>query len=423
MMCSIAGEVGIGRPLMDRIIQEEMLKTMSRRGPDDQGILMDEDVVLLHSRLAVVDIENGKQPMSCRYRNTDYTLVYNGELYNTEEIRNELKGEGESFIGHSDTEVLLKAFAHWGEGCVNKLNGIFAFAVWTHQKKKLFIARDRMGVKPFFYALPDGKFVFASEIKTLLKHPQIRPVIDRQGIGELFFIGPGRTPGCGVFRDILELRPGCCGTYGKNGLSVHSYWSLTDHPHEDDLPRTLKTVRNLVVDAIERQLVSDVPIGTFLSGGLDSSLISSVASRYFAKRGEKLQTFSVTYQDNARYFHQSKFQPDNDDVYIKKMVEYLGSEHYEYSIDTPQLTEALYAAVDARDLPGMADVDSSLLLFCREIRNHVTVALSGECADESAHRGYHTRAEEALFPDSLGYNTISKSYAEAPLNAPRALFV
>lgn len=381
-MCSIGGEIDFLNEIRVNDYHRQMLGTMKRRGPDANGIYSSENAVLLHSRLAVIDVERGKQPMSFEYQGALYTIVYNGELYNTDEVRESLLKRGISFNTTSDTEVLLKAFAVFGEKCVNMLNGIFAFAVWNDKAKRLFMARDRMGVKPFFYHLSGGQLVFSSEIKSLFKHPEINPAIDLKGISELLLIAPGRTPGYGVFKGIKELKQGYMAYFDKHGFREKKYWEVTAKEHTDTFEETVEKVRFLITDSIERQLVSDVPIGTFLSGGLDSSLISSVASRYMKKRGERLKTFSITYKDNEKYFEKSRFQPNSDEVYIKEMAEYLESDHTMVIIDTPELAKALYNAVDARDLPGMADVDSSLLLFCEEIKKHVTVALSGECADE-----------------------------------------
>lgn len=381
-MCSIGGEIDFINDLGVKDYHYAMIDTMKRRGPDDDDVYSCENAVLLHARLAVIDVERGKQPMSFIYNGSLYTIVYNGEIYNTDEVRNVLIEKGISFDTSSDTEVILKAFAVFGEKCVNMLNGIFAFAVWNEKTKRLFMARDRMGVKPFFYYLTGGRIVFASEIKSLFKHPDIKPKIDLQGISELMLIAPGRTPGCGVFKGIKELKQGYFAYFDKFGFREKKYWEVTPKEHTESFEETVEKIRFLITDAIERQLVSDVPVGTFLSGGLDSSLISSVASRYMKKSGERLKTFSVTYRDNEKYFKQSKFQPNSDEMYIKEMAEYLDSEHTMVVIDTPDLAKALYNAVDARDLPGMADVDSSLLLFCDEIKKHVTVALSGECADE-----------------------------------------
>lgn len=382
-MCAIAGVLSWDgkKPLEEKCL-DKMQETMGRRGPDQKGRYLAGAAALLHNRLAVIDLENGKQPMSFLRGSQEFALVYNGELYNTPELRAELETRGYRFDGRSDTEVLLKAYAEWGERCVEKLNGIFAFAVWEAHRKRLFLARDRMGVKPLFYSRKDGVFLFASDIKTLLAHPLVEPVVKPEGIAEVMLIGPGRTPGCGVFRDIRELRPAQCGFADRDGLKVRQYWRLEDRRHEDSFEKTVEKVRFLVTDAIERQLVSDVPLCTFLSGGLDSSLISSVASSRFKKKGEKLHTFSVDYLDNQKYFQAGKFQPDSDTAFIGKMNRFLEAEHHDVVLDTPDLAAALEDAVEARDLPGMADVDSSLLLFCREIKRFGTVALSGECADE-----------------------------------------
>ncbi|MBE6760674.1 MAG: asparagine synthase (glutamine-hydrolyzing) [Ruminococcaceae bacterium] len=381
-MCSIAGEINFKNGVKLSDYHLKMQKSLSRRGPDDSDAFKDESCILLHNRLAVIDPEKGKQPMRARYGNADFIICYNGELYNTLEIREKLKSKGFEFETNTDTEVVLKAYICWGADAVKEFNGIYAFAIFCKEKNELFIARDKMGVKPFFYAMRDNSFIFASELKALLCHPKIKPEIDKNGIAELLFIGPGRTPGFGVFKDVFELKPGFCGYFTPSGLDVKQYFRLTDRENTQSTEEIIKNVRFLVTDSIEKQLVSDVPIGTFLSGGLDSSIISSVASRHFAKEGKKLQTFSVTYKDNEKHFKSSRFQPNSDDEFIKIMVDYLGSEHFTVTVDTDEVVNALYSAVDARDLPGMADVDSSLLIFCGKIKKQVTVALSGECADE-----------------------------------------
>ncbi len=382
-MCGIAGEVSFSYSVKknkDSFLK--MQKVLAPRGPDQNGIYIKDNVALIHARLCVIDIENGIQPMTTVYGGKEYTIAYNGELYNTNEIRNILKKYGHKFVGYSDTEVVLKSFVQWKEDCVEKLNGIFSFAIWDDYEKKLFFARDRMGVKPLFYTIKNDSFIFASEIKSLLEHIFIEPVIDENSIAEIMFIGPGRTPGCGVFKGINEIKPACCGYFSKSGIKIRKYWTLKDKEHIDNFEQTVEKVRYLVKDSITRQLISDVPIGTFLSGGLDSSIISSVANSYLKEKGEKLKTFSVTYDENDKFFKSSKFQPNNDNDYINTMVEYLDCEHHLITLNNEDLANSLYKAVDARDLPGMADVDSSLLLFCKEIKNHCTVALSGECADE-----------------------------------------
>ncbi len=383
-MCGIAGVIAFEEELYAQSrVFEAMQASIIRRGPDQKGMLLTDHAALIHTRLSVIDPQMGRQPMQFSTPDETYTIIYNGELYNTEEIRRMLIADGYEFQTHADTEVLLKAYAAYGEQCVDLCNGIFAFAVWEHNRERLFLARDRIGVKPLFYHLTSERLVFGSELKAILAHPRVPHEIDMNGISQLLLFGPGRTPGCGVFRGMAELPAGHCAYYSKeNGFQARCYWKMEAKEHTDNFKQTAEHVRYLLTDAIRRQLISDVPLGTFLSGGLDSSLISSVAAREFAKDGRELHTFSVDYMDNDKYFQKSKFQPNSDPAYIRRMQEYLNATHHWTVIDTPALTKALFKAVDARDLPGMADVDASLLLFCGEIRNEVTVALSGECADE-----------------------------------------
>ena len=233
---------------------------MSRRGPDGNGMYLSGECTLLHSRLAIIDPENGKQPMHLSFRGEDYTIVYNGELYNTRQIRVELEKAGHQFQGHSDTEVLLHAYAHWGSGCMEKLNGIFAFAVWEEKAKRLFLARDRIGVKPLFYTETENGLVFASEIKTILCHPEIKPELDIDGAYQLLLLGPGRMPGSGVFHGIRELEPGFYGYYEHHKLKLTRYWKLQDRVHEESFDETCERVRFLVLDSIKRQMVSDLSL-------------------------------------------------------------------------------------------------------------------------------------------------------------------
>ena len=378
-MCAIAGIIGL--PWDPRII-ESLLATMHRRGPDAADFYETETAALLHRRLSVVDPEGGSQPMKLTYQGETYVIVYNGELYNTEEVRHDLLRAGHSFRSHSDTEVVLHAYAQYGEDCVRKLNGIFAFAVWEAGSGRLFLARDRIGVKPLFYTQTGKGLLFASEIKTLLQYPSVPRQLDLTGLSQLILLGPGRLPGSGIFKGIYEVEPGCCGYFEDGKLRLRQYWKLRDREHRETFEETVECVRYLVTDAIRRQTVSDVPIGTFLSGGLDSSIITAVCARQMEERGERLPTFSVDYSGNDRFFRSDKFQPDSDNSYIDRMVSFLNTDHHRTVLQPQALADALYPATEARDLPGMADVDSSLLLFCGDVRSHVKVALSGECADE-----------------------------------------
>jgi len=383
-MCGITGWVDWNNDLTHaRPTIEAMTATLARRGPDADGVWLSPRAALGHRRLVVVDPVGGAQPMTRRHENRIYTMVYNGELYNTSDLRQDLEALGHTFRSWSDTEVLLVSFIQWGPACVEKLNGIFAFAIWSEADQRLFLARDRMGVKPFFFAQRGSAFLFGSELKALLAHPLVEPEVDSAGLSEILFLGPSRTPGHGVFKGIHELRPGHWLMHDRNGTRTHQYWALKSQPHNDDLDRTTETVRSLVIDAVQRQLVSDVPIGTLLSGGLDSSVISSVAAEAFRQEGRgPLHTWSIDYHDNDRHFKASGFQPDADAPWIRRVSGVLGTEHHDVVIDTPELVDSLIEAMRARDLPGMADVDSSLYLFCKEIKAQFTVVLSGECADE-----------------------------------------
>ncbi len=377
-MCGIAGAISFKEDMReDMKVYENMQHALLHRGPDQRGIILTKEVALIHTRLAVIDIPNGRQPMTYG----SFTIVYNGELYNTDEIRKELESDFD-FETHSDTEVVLKSFIKWGEKCLDRFNGIFAFAVYDEKKHQLFLARDRIGVKPLFYYENNNKLIFSSEIPALLEHPDIPHEIDSQGVSELILIAPGRTASCGVIKGIKEVKAGCCGFYNQDGLKLHEYWRLKAYELHETFEQTAEHVRELVLDSIQRQLVSDVPVCTFLSGGLDSSLISSVASSEMKKHNKILDTFSIDYRGNDKYFQKSHFQPNSDPEYIQCMVDYLGTNHHWTVVDTPELVNALYDATEARGLPGMADVDASLLIFCREIKKYGTVALSGECADE-----------------------------------------
>lgn len=405
-MCGIAGWLDFHVDISEKnkIIQK-MSQTLKRRGPDENGLYLKKNVCLIQRRLVVVDPENGKQPMTTFANGSSYTLVYNGELYNTDDIRKELVDIGYKFLGHSDTEVLLKSYCAWGKNCVDKLNGIFAFAVWNEKKQELFMARDRIGVKPFFFYLYDNGLIFGSEIKALLANPIVRPEIDENGLKEIFFIGPGRTSGEGIIKNVFELRPGECASFNKRGLKTRKYWSLHAEEFSDSLSDAISKTRFLVKDSITRQLVSDVPLCCFLSGGLDSSIISKFASDYYKENGKgKLTTYSVDYVDNQKYFKSNAFQPNSDNSYIRMMSEFIDSVHKNVIIKNEDLARALIDAVYARDLPAMTDIDSSLLLFCKEVKKDFTVALSGECADEifGGYPWYHNH--DILFEESFPWS-------------------
>ena len=403
-MCGIGGFVDYERDARrGGPILHGMKRTLTPRGPDAEGTYFDEDAALVHRRLIVIDPEGGKQPMHSPDRNT--IIIYNGELYNTPELRTELMSRGHEFVGHSDTEVLLHAYLEWKTDAFARLNGIFAFAIWEKRERRLTLCRDRLGVKPLFFAPIRNGLTFGSTIDTVLCHPEIEPALDEDGLRTLLLLGPARPPESGVFRQIKSLLPGHFAVLTPENFTDHVYWQLEAHEHEDDLPTTIERTHTLICDAARRQLVSDVPLACFLSGGLDSSILSMLATKDYAARGETLHTWSVDYRDNDKYFTKSIFQPNSDDSYIDQMVDFLGTHHHRVVLEPEALCAALLPATDARALPGMADVDSSLLLFCAAVkRGGTTVCLSGECADElfGGYPWYHR--EEILFEDTFPWS-------------------
>ena len=403
-MCGIGGFVDYERDARrGGPILHGMKRTLTPRGPDAEGTYFDEDAALVHRRLIVIDPEGGKQPMHSPDRNT--IIIYNGELYNTPELRTALMSRGHEFVGHSDTEVLLHAYLEWKTDAFSRLNGIFAFAIWEKRERRLTLCRDRLGVKPLFFAPIRNGMTFGSTIDTVLCHPEIEPALDEDGLRTLLLLGPARPPESGVFRQIKSLLPGHFAVLTPENFTDHVYWQLEAHEHEDDLPTTIERTHTLICDAARRHLVSDVPLACFLSGGLDSSILSMLAAKDYAARGETLHTWSVDYRDNDKYFTKSIFQPNSDDSYIDQMVDFLGTHHHRVVLEPEALCAALLPATDARALPGMADVDSSLLLFCAAVkRGGTTVCLSGECADElfGGYPWYHR--EEILFEDTFPWS-------------------
>ncbi len=400
-MCGIAGMLSKNIDLRERRpLIEKISESLKMRGPDGFGDITKPYVSLIHRRLSVIDPKRGAQPMVFG----KYTIVYNGEIYNTDEIRQELISAGYSFDTHCDTEVILKAYHCWKEESCKKLNGIFAYAVWDDEMKELFLCRDRIGVKPLYFTYKDGIFAFASRIKSLLLIPEVSADVDENGLNEIFMLGPAKTIGTAVFKDIQELPPAAYLKFSNGKYEIKEYWRLEAAEHTENESETIEHTHDLVTDAIRRQLVSDVPLCTFLSGGLDSSIISRVASDDYKCKGETLDTYSVDYTDNDKYFKRSLFQPNKDSDFIDMISDYLGTDHKNIVLDNKDVAHALIESTYARNLPGFTDVDSSLLLFCREVKKEQTVALSGECADEifGGYPWYHNK--DILFEETFPWS-------------------
>ncbi len=418
---------------------DKMNKSLRHRGPDNSGFYVCGGVCLGHNRLAVMDLENGAQPMSAEYNGKKYTIVYNGEIYNSDELKKELKRYNITPKTKCDTELVLWSYIIFGDDCPKKLNGIFSFCIFCEGEDFIFLARDRFGIKPLFYTEKDGKFLFASEIKALFEADLVRAEIDIYGLWELLYLAPATLTGSGVFRGIYELPRACCGRVDCDGTHFHPYWTLEAKEIKETKEEMIEHTKFLLTDAIERQLVSDVPLCSFLSGGLDSSIITAVAQRKYKEQGKKLSTYSFEYEDNKN-FKTSVFQPNSDDEYALWLSQELGTSHTVLTAPTRLLAEYLPIAAIMRDLPGQADIDSSLYYFCGEVKKNHTVALSGECSDEIFGGYPWFYREEMLFRDFFpwihspkgrislfredivradeGYSYMSEIYKNAIKNTP-----
>jgi asparagine synthase (glutamine-hydrolysing) len=383
-MCGITGWVSFGRDLRaEQATVDAMTETMSCRGPDDCGTWFAEHAALGHRRLAIIDLPGGRQPMSVDTPGGGVAIVYSGEAYNFTELRAELIRRGHRFTTDSDTEVVLHAYLEWGDALAERLNGMYAFAIWDSREDKLVMVRDRMGIKPFYYyETPDG-VLFGSEPKAILANPAAEHTVTLDGIRELFaFI---KTPGHAVWEGMHEVEPGTIVTVSSGELRTTRYWSLQTRPHPDGQAASVARVRELLEDIVHRQLVADVPRCTLLSGGLDSSAMTAVAARQLAETGQTVRSFAVDFVGQTENFVPDELRSTPDTPYVHDVAEVSGTEHQDIVLSSDKLAdpEVRSKVIRARDIPmGMGDMDASLYLLFKSIREHSTVALSGESADE-----------------------------------------
>ncbi len=380
-MSGLTGIASFGRELSHEIENVGiMTRALCRRGNgavkiknSGCGVFGESDFEAWHKKEELC-------PVSIKTDGTEYTICFDGLLYNSDEIKNELKRNGASEENPTDAYLVLLAYLKWGSGCVRRLSGIFAFAIWDSENRELFLARDRFGIKPLYYCIKDDCLYFASEIKGLLAHPRIDAVLDKTGLCEVMGLGPAQTQGCGIFKGIYEILPAHCATYNKNGFNTYRYWQLVSEKNTETFEECLEHTKKLVFDAIDRQLS---PKGRnlcmFLSGGLDSSSITALAAKKF---GDGVSTFSLRYKGNDEFFKPTAYQPAADDDYISQIAEMYNTKHEIIEIGSDDLLNYLTDAVEARDLPGMGDVDSSLYFLCSKMGGEFNGALSGECADE-----------------------------------------
>lgn len=388
-MCGIAGfyqtdfDYTKSEEFLPRL--EKMKNSLLHRGPDSNDTFLSAHAGLAHARLSIIDLKGGGQPMKKTGMAGTAVICYNGEIYNGKELKHYLQRYRLTWNTTSDTEIIINGYLAEGLGFLRKLNGIFAFAIYDVREDAMILVRDRLGVKPLFYCETDHSLVFGSEPKALFSYG-IKPEAGKDTWGEIFGTGPAHTPGNGVFHGILELPPGYLLVAKGRGSSFScqrkDYWKLTAKEHTDSLEETEEKVSFLVYDSVRRQMVSDIPICTFLSGGLDSSLVSAICARELKKQGKILNTYSFDFVNNKINFKANAFQSSQDRPFAEKMVKHIGSSHTFLECNNQIQADYLYKAVDARDIPCMADVESSLLYFCSEVAKHQKVALTGECADE-----------------------------------------
>lgn len=386
-MCGIAGFCNYRQNyfLNEELWKKTLVKmrmTVNHRGGDQDGEYLNENVGLAHSRLSIRDVQGARQPMCRRVANNDYVIIYNGEIYNADELAAPLKQKGYVFETSGDTEVILYCYIEYGLEFVSMLNGIYAFAIWDGKEKCLVLYRDRVGIKPLFYSTKNNSLVFGSEIKALFAHPEIIPEADDNTFREIFGLGPARTAGCGVFKGVYEILPGNYAVFSQDGFYEHTYWKLEAKEHTDNYEQTVEMVSFLVKDAITRQMVSDIPVCTFLSGGLDSSIVTAIASDFMSKHNQTLNTFSFDFSGNNLYFKANDYQSSADRPFVEKMLETYSLNHTYLECDENILADLLSAAMESKDLPGMADIDVSLMYFCSIVKKYNKVVLTGECADE-----------------------------------------
>ncbi|HZM68506.1 MAG TPA: asparagine synthase (glutamine-hydrolyzing) [Nakamurella sp.] len=414
-MCGIAGWVSYDSDLTERTdVLAAMTATMACRGPDDSGTWVRPQVALGHRRLAILDLAGSRQPMCVQTPHGAVAMVYSGEVYNFVELREDLCRRGHRFGSTGDTEVVLRGYLEWGEGLVDHLNGMYAFAIWDERDRTLLMVRDRLGVKPFYYHRTRDGMRFGSEPKAILADPGVRRAVDLDGLRGL--IASTMTPGWGFWKDIHEVEPGTAVTVSPAGIRWRRYWTLPTAPHTDDRDTTVRTVRELLTGVVHRQLVADVPRCVLLSGGLDSSAISGLAAAHLAGAGEQLRTFSVDFPGQQDGFVADAENAAADGPFVRQVVRRIGSDHRSVTLDPARLSDPALrrAVVSARDIPvANGELDTSLYLLFQAVRAESTVALSGESADEvfGGYRWFHSAP--ALAADTFPWLAFRKARSDA----------
>lgn len=385
-MSGFAGFAGFNESLWEErylwgSLGKRMGKRLSHRGPDENGTHVSQNCVFSQVRLALSDPLFGRQPLKAQRNGQDYTIAYNGELYNGAQLREQLQQKGHSFDTVCDAEVALHAYMEYGDKAPGYLNGMFAFAVDDGEHNCLFLCRDRFGIKPLFYTFFAGRIIFGSEIKAIFEYPGIKPTVDAQGLKALFALGPSRPGGSGIFKDIYELKPGYTAIYSGQGFSCSQYYKLEGAPTGHSYSQTVARVRELLEDICEKQMSCDLPVCSILSGSLDSGIITALCGKKAKENGCVLCSYSMDYEDDRDFFAQNYPELCEQEYWAEISARQLETQHTSLNCGNNALFYSLYDAVIARDLPGMADSDSSLLYFCREIKRSHRAVIAPDCSD------------------------------------------
>jgi asparagine synthase (glutamine-hydrolysing) len=370
-MCGIAGfvESKDARSVDERrVLLDRMCRVIRHRGPDDQGVMIKEGVALGMRRLSIIDLVGGHQPISGE--DGSVTIVFNGEIYNYRELQRELEARGHRFETHSDTEAIVHAYEEYGAACLERLRGMFGFAIWDSVKRELFLARDRVGKKPLYYTITrGGACVFGSELKSLLEHPEVGREVSPEALDAYLTLGYVPDP-LSIFRDIKKLPPGCCLTFKDGAAEVKEYWDFSfagqfESLSEDDY---LEELRSLLDEAVRLRLVSDVPLGAFLSGGIDSSTVVGLMARNMT---QPVKTFSIGFNEDSY----------NELKYARVAAQHFGTDHHEFVV-TPDICQIVDDLVWHYDEPFADSSSIPTYMVSKMAREYVTVILSGDGGDE-----------------------------------------
>lgn len=406
-MCTIYGYINID----EKVKNDEIIIGMSNSVKSTNNHYINNCMAMGHSRISLHELLNISQPYTKTQNNITYTIVFSGELYNSNEIKEKISDNNQNANNSSDVELILECYIKYKENCLNMFNGVYSFCIYNDKDNSVFIARDRLGIKPLYYTITNHTFIFASEIKMLLKHPFVKAVIGQREIMEIFSLGPAHNPGNTFFKDIYELEAGHYGTFSESGFITKCYWDLKTESNKDDINTAIDKTKFLVSDSLKKQLESNIPVCTMLSGGLDSSILS-----YLAKEETSLlNTFSIDFNGNKDSFKSNAYQPTEDFEYVNIMKNYLKTKHNFISFSSEDLHHLLKDSMISRDMPGMADIDTSLLAFSKAIKRYgFNIAISGECADE-IFGGYPWYYKDKLLSSSTFPWALSENLRESIL--------